>query len=40
MNDPELSIYTPCDEQTRGGSRGQGSMAGHSPWGYKELEMS
>lgn len=37
MNDPELSICTLCNEQTLGDSRGQGSMARYTPWGYKEV---
>ena len=40
MNDPELSICTPCNEQSLGDSRGQGSIAGYLPWGYKESEMT
>ena len=27
-------------EQTPGDSEGQGSLAGCSPWGYKELDMT
>ena len=27
-------------EQTQGGSEGQGSLACHSPWGRKELDMT
>ena len=27
-------------EQTQGNSEGQGSLAFHSPWGHKELEMT
>lgn len=40
MNDPELSICTLRNEQTLGDSRGQGSMARYTPWGYKESEVS
>ena len=27
-------------EQTQGASEGQGSLAGYSPWGGKELDMT
>ena len=27
-------------EQTQGNSEGQGSLAFHSPWGHKELDMT